>query len=289
MNHSVAHATQMWSRNRLVPHTRGMDGGRATLVLFALLAASCGESRGTLVSTGAGAPWRPSLATSWQVQLTGALDTSIDVAVYDVDLFDTSAAAIEALRAAGRRVICYVSVGTYEPWRADATSFSAAALGEAVAGFPNERWIDTRDAAVRTLMAARLDLAAGKKCDGVDLSNVSPDGAATGFSFATADVESYGRWLAGQAHARGLGAGLGGGADVAGALAADFDWALTEGCLGDGTCGAYAGFAAAGKVVFGVEFGAEPDATTICPAADEAGLDALIKNRSYDAFRVACP
>jgi hypothetical protein len=267
-----------------------MDRGRATLVFFALLAvAGCGESRGTLVTTGSAPPWRPSVGTSWQVQLTGPLDTSIDVAVFDVDLFDTPASTVEALHAAGRRVICYVSVGTYEPWRSDATQFPAAALGDAVEGFPNERWIDTRDATVRALMTARLDLAAGKKCDGVDLSNVSPDGAVTGFSFGAADVESYGRSLAGQAHARGLGAGLGGGADVAPALAADFEWALTEGCLGDGTCAAFAAFAAVGKVVFGVEFGAEADAATICPAAAQAGLDALIKNRNYDAFRVACP
>lgn len=266
-----------------------MDGGRATLLLFALLAAACGESRGTLVTTGGATPWRPALGTSWQVQLTGTLDTSIDVAVYDVDLFDAPASAVEALHAAGRRVICYVSVGTYEPWRSDATSFPAAALGDAVEGFPTERWLETRDTTVRALMAARLDLAAAKACDGVDLSNVSPEGATTGFSFGPADVESYGGWLAEQAHARGLGAGLGGGADVAGALAADFEWALTEGCLGDGTCGAYASFAAAGKVVFGVEFGAEADAAAICPAAKQAGLDALIKNRNYDAFRVACP
>jgi hypothetical protein len=289
MTHSVAGVSRMWSRNHLVPHTRGMDGGRATLLLFALLAAACGESRGTLVTTGAGTSWRPALGTSWQVQLTGTLDTSIDVAVYDVDLFDTPASAVEALHGAGRRVICYVSVGTYEPWRSDATSFPAAALGDAVEGFPNERWLDTRDATVRALMTARLDMALAKACDGVDLSNLSPEGAATGFSFGTTEIEGYGRWLAGEAHARGLGAGLGGGADVAGSLPADFEWALTEGCLGDGTCGAYAGFAAAGKVVFGVEIGAEADASTLCPAAKQAGLDALIKNRNYDAFRVACP
>ncbi len=278
----------MWSRNRVVPHTRAMGRGRATLLLFALLASACGESRGTLVTTGT-TPWRPALGTSWQVQLTGTLDTSIDVAVYDVDLFDTPASAVEALHGAGRRVICYVSVGTYEPWRSDATQFSSTALGDTVEGFPTERWLDPRDTTVRAVMSARLDVAVAKACDGVDLSNVSPEGAATGFSFGTADVESYGGWLAGQAHARGLGAGLGGGADVAGSLATDFEWALTEGCLGDGTCGAYAGFAAAGKVVFGVEIGAEADAAAICPAAKQAGLDALIKDRNYDAFRVACP
>ena len=264
-----------------------MDGARVAFALLALLAASCGEARGTLVTTGASSPWRPALGTTWQVQLTGPLDASLDVSVYDVDLFDTSAAQVAALRAAGRRVICYVSVGTYEPWRPDATSFPAAALGEPLASFPNERWLDTRDATVRALMTARLELAAQKGCDGVDLSNLSSGAAQTGFP--DADAAAYGRFLARGAHDRGLAAGLGGGSDVADALAGDFEWALTEGCLGAGTCAAHAAFAAAGKVVFGVEFGAASDAATVCPAARQAGLDALIKNPSYDAFRVACP
>jgi hypothetical protein len=267
-----------------------MNGARAAIAGLALLAvASCGEARGTLVTTGAAPAFRPAPGTSWQVQLTGPLDTSFDVAIYDVDLFDTTAAQMQALRAAGRRVICYVSVGTYEPWRSDASSFPTAAIGAALAGFPNESWLDTRDATVRTLMAARLDLAVQKQCDGVDLSNLSPEGATTGFGATVADATAYGRLLAGEAHARGLAAGLGGGSDVAGALTSEFEWALTEGCLGDGTCAAYGGFAAAGKVVFGVEFGAAADAATICPAARKAGLDALIKNPAYDAFRVACP
>jgi hypothetical protein len=270
-----------------------MDGVRAAPVfvaaLVAALAASCGEARGTLVTTGAAPAWRPAPGASWQVQLTGPLDSSFDVAIYDVDLFDTTPAQLDGLRAAGRRVICYVSVGTWESWRADASSFPAAALGDTLAGFANERWLDTRDPTVRSLIAARLDVAVQKRCDGVDLSNVSPEGAATGLSATVADAEGYGRFLAGEAHARGLGAGLGGGSDVAGALAIDFEWALTEGCLDAGTCAAYGGFMGAGKVVFGVEFGAAADAATICPAAKSAGLDALIKNASYDAFRVACP
>jgi len=238
-----------------------MDRGRAAWIglladlvkLAALAAVSCGEARGNLVTTDAGAPWRPALAASWQVQLTGPLDDSLDVAVYDVDLFDTTDAQLAALRAAGRRVICYVSVGSYESWRADAASFPTAALGATLADFPDERWLDTRDATVRALMTARLDVAARRGCDGVDLSNVSPEGAATGFPLGAADVEAYGRLLADEAHARGLGAGLGGGSDVAGALAASYEWAFTEGCLGANTCAAYGAFAAAGKVVFGVE------------------------------------
>jgi hypothetical protein len=271
-------------------HNRPMRfAPRTALMAAAVAAAACGETRGTLVTTGDPGVWRPAPGTTWQVQLSGALDTSLDVAVYDVDLFETTPAEIQAMHAAGRRVICYVSVGTREPWRADAPAFPAAAVGKPLTGYPDESWLDTRDAMVRSLMTARLDVARDKACDGVDLSTASPDGADTGFTLARDDLLAYARLLAGEARRRGLSAGLGGASDLAAAVAPDFQWALAESCLAHGTCAAYAAFVAAQKVVFAVEFGTEADAALTCPRAHQASLDALIKNRAYDAFRVPCP
>ena len=267
---------------------------RATTTVAVAVAAAvvaCGETRGTLVSTDASVstPWRPAVSTSWQVQLAGTLDTSLDVSVYEVDLFNTAQADIDALHAAGRRVICYVSTGTFEPWRSDADAFPPAAVGNAVVEYPQEQWLDTRATAVRAVMTARLDRARDKRCDGVDLSTVSSGAADTGFSLTAADALAYARFLAAEAHGRGLSAGLGGAEDLAAELVASFEWALTQGCLDAGTCGALAAFVAAQKVVFAVEFGTAADAATICPRVRQQGFNPLIKNRSFDAFRVACP
>jgi hypothetical protein len=46
---------------------------------------------------------------------------------------------------------------------------------------------------------------------------------------------------------------------------------------------------AAQEVVFAVEFGTAADTATVCPLTRQSGLNALIKNRSFDAFRIACP
>src|SRR5262245_19459229 len=73
--------------------------------------------------------WEPQAGITWQWQLTGALDTSLDVAMYDIDLFDTPAATLAALHAQGRVVICYFSAGTREDWRDDAADFVAADHG----------------------------------------------------------------------------------------------------------------------------------------------------------------
>ena len=51
---------------------------------------------------GAGGWWRPAPGTSWQWQLSGKLDPSFDVEVYDIDLFDNSQAQMDSLHAAGR-------------------------------------------------------------------------------------------------------------------------------------------------------------------------------------------
>jgi len=265
----------------------------AATVALAVAAAvvACGETRGTLVTTDASVstPWRPAVSASWQIQLVGTLDTALDVSVYEVDLFDTAQADMDELHAAGRRVICYVSTGTFEPWRSDAAAFPAAAVGNTVAAYPQEQWLDTRDATVRTAMTARLDRARDKRCDGVDLSTVSSGDADTGFSLTTADALAYARFLAAEVHGRGMSAGLGGAEGIAAELVPSFEWALTQGCLDAGTCGAFAAFVAAQKVVFAVEFGTAADAATICPRVRQQGFNPLIKNRSFDAFRVACP
>jgi hypothetical protein len=91
------------------------------------------------------AHWEPEPNTSWQWQLQGTVDTSFDVVMYDIDLFDSSQELIDQLHDAGRIVICYLSAGSYEEWRPDAAQFPAAALGNPLDGWPGERWLDIRN------------------------------------------------------------------------------------------------------------------------------------------------
>ena len=45
--------------------------------------------------------------------------------MYDVDLFDTPVSVVASLHARGRKVICYMSAGSWEDFRPDATRFPA--------------------------------------------------------------------------------------------------------------------------------------------------------------------
>ncbi|MEE8117590.1 MAG: endo alpha-1,4 polygalactosaminidase, partial [Gemmatimonadales bacterium] len=67
-----------------------------------------------------GSWYRPSVTTTWQWQLVGAINTAYGVDLYDIDLFNVPDNVVDGLRAAGRRVVCYFSAGTDEPLRPDA-------------------------------------------------------------------------------------------------------------------------------------------------------------------------
>src|SRR3712207_7368747 len=45
-------------------------------------------------------------------------------------LFDTDPATVAALRADGRRVMCYFSAGSWEDWRPDAGGYPASVRGD---------------------------------------------------------------------------------------------------------------------------------------------------------------
>ncbi len=116
------------------------------IALLLLLLAGCTSSPdgpdgpGGKPGDGGGERWRPRPGTAWQWQLSGRLDTSVDVPVYDIDGFDHPARTVAALHDDGRKVICYLSTGAWEEFRPDAGSsrrrcWAAATAGRASAGW----------------------------------------------------------------------------------------------------------------------------------------------------------
>jgi len=125
-------------------------------------------------------------------------------------------------------------------------------------------------------------------CDGVEPDNVDAYANASGFPLTAADQLDFNRFLATEAHARGLSVGLKNDLGQVTALVADFDWALDEECFRYSECGTLQPFIDAGKAVFQVEYGDMALATTVCPQANALDFDTLIKNLDLDAWRIAC-
>lgn len=227
--------------------------------------------------------------TSWQWQLSGTIDTSVDADVFDIDLFDTPQATIDALHAAGRKVICYFDTA-YEPGRPDSAQLEPF-RGNPVDGWPGQYWLDVRAPEVRAIMAARLDLAVTKRCDAVEPDDVDAIDNDPGLPLTAATQLDFCRFLATGAHARGLGVALKNDLDQIAELVNDFDFAINEECFQYDECGVLEPFVNAGKAVLQVEYtGGDlaSKAAKVCPQANALDFDTLIKHLDLGAPRVAC-
>lgn len=198
--------------------------------------------------------WQPKLTDTWQWQLSGKINTSYDVVIYDIDLFDTPATLIGALQVEGRKVVCYFSAGSAEKWRQDYDQFKPTDLGKKMDNWAGEQWLDIRSATVRKIMLSRLTLAAAKGCNGVEPDNVDAYANNSGFELTPEHQLDYNRFLATEAHRRGLSVGLKNNVQQLADLVDDFDFAVNEQCHEFNECDSYNVFLSKDKPVFNAEY-----------------------------------
>jgi hypothetical protein len=231
--------------------------------------------------------WRPRAGLTWQWQLTGTIDTSVRVDVFDLDAVTTPAATVAGLRAAGRRIICYVNAGAFEDFRPDASRFPAAVLGKPLDGWPGERWLDVRRwDLLEPILTARFETCRSKGFDAVEPDNVDGYANESGFPLTAADQLTFNRRLAALAHRLNLGVGLKNDLEQAAELAPAFDFAVNEECARYRECERLRVFVAAGKPVFHVEYDLAPD--QFCPGVRALGFSSMRKKLDLDAWRQPC-
>ena len=238
--------------------------------------------------------WMPPPDSTFSWQLGDEVNTSFDVDIYDLDLFETEPSLISSLHSQGKKVICYISVGSWEEWRPDAADFPSEVIGNDYEGWPGENWLDIRQIDLLTpIMRERLDMCAEKGFDGVEPDNIALHWEKTGFDISYEDQLDYNTWLAEEAHARGLSIGLKNNEEQVNDLLPYFDWALTEDCFVGEWCQKMIPFRKEGKPVFAVEYtdkiGYEDFLKLVCPPADDLGFYVILKNRNLDEYRAPCP
>lgn len=233
----------------------------------------------------AGSHYQPGPGTSWQWQLSGNIDTSFNVQVYDIDMFGASASLITQLHNAGRAVICYIDTA-YEPGRPDSNQFTSAVLGTGIDGWPGQKWVDIRSPIVRNIMTSRIAQAAAKGCDAVEMDDVDAYTNSPGFPLTAADQIDFNSFLATTAHAYDLGIGLKNDLDQIPQLASKFDFAVNEQCYQYGECASLSTFINQGKAVFGVEY--EIATSQFCNSANSAKYSWLKKGLDLDAPQTQC-
>ncbi len=228
--------------------------------------------------------WRPGPTTEpWQWQLQGKIDTSIQACVYDVDGFEAPKETVAELHRKGAKVICYLDVGSWESYRPDKGRFPRSVIGHAYEGFPDERWLDvSRFRLFAKPLERRFEICSRKGFDAVEPDNLQgwePEND-TGFEITRRDQLRFNRWVARQVHRRGMSVALKNDGLQAGALVADFDFAIVEQCFQYEECGLYRTFVDHGKAVFEAEYERQP--SEYCEAALALRFSALRK--SYDLF-----
>ncbi len=177
--------------------------------------------------------------------------------------------------------MCYVSAGSWENWRPDATAFPESVKG-ASNGWPGERWLDVRARSVLVpIIEARVQKCVDAGFDAVEFDNVDGYTNSTGFPLAASDQLSYNRDLAGVAHAHGLAVGLKNDVEQAGALRTDFDFAINEQCFQYHECAVYDAWTAHGQLVVEVEYSGNQK--KYCADAVAHGRSAIKKARALKA------
>ena len=236
--------------------------------------------------------WKPSVNLTWQWHLSEPpVDTSVDAQVFDIDLFDNDSSVIDELHGQGRKVIGYISAGSWENWRADADKFPPVVLGNDYEGWPGEKWLDIRQIELLApIIRARMDLCKAKGFDAIEPDNIEIYNNNTGFPLTYADQLYYTRWLADEAHSRGLAIGLKNAPDMLADSLDILDFAITEDAYFYGWIDKLMPFIRTGKPVFAAEYtDTGVDFSAACEYGKNNQIQFILKNRILTAFRITCP
>jgi hypothetical protein len=234
-----------------------------------------------------GGLYQPALNTSWQWQI-GSLPSAsslLNVQMYDVDGEDASAALVTTMHSKGIKAVCYFSAGTYENWRGDAKSFPASVQGKGN-GWPGEKWLDIRAAALKPVMTARIQMCKDKGFDAIEPDNIDGYTNSTGFPLTAADQLSYNEWLANTAHSFGLAAALKNDGDQVKQLVPFFDFDINEQCAQYSECGNLTPFVQANKAVFEAEYSGTQ--SKACSTLNADNFNGAFFNQDLTGKRTPC-
>jgi len=253
--------------------------------------------------------WTPQAGEKWQIILSGEPETSSltpgDAEVWDLDLFNTDAATISAIKAQGKGVICYFSAGTSEPDRPDLGSLASSAIGAALPDWPGENWLDIRSDNVVEIMKSRIQLASQKGCDAVDPDNMDGYSNQNGGGFSPAlttdDSIAFLKKLSDEASSLGLQIGLKNAEEIIPQVGDLVQFAVNEECVATGDCSSYDSWLSAGKPIFHIEYpnGGGGDSPSSSPDGDKkqpkaladyciSGFSTVLKNLSLDGYVQYC-
>ncbi|PHS66697.1 MAG: endo alpha-1,4 polygalactosaminidase [Flavobacterium sp.] len=234
----------------------------------------------------------PGTTFEWRLDELPANFTT-EAEVIDIDAFDVSSELVANLKDQGKKVIAYLSVGSVEDFREDASDFPTEVIGNVYEGFEDEKWLDIREIdLLAPIMQARLNMIQEKGFDGIEPDNINGYQNNTGFNLTEEDAKIYSRWLIEEAHSRGLSIGQKNAEELIPEMVDEFDWLLTEDAFVDDFCQQLNPYISANKAVFFVEYtdrvSQEDFQNLVCPEATSQNFSAVLKDRDLTDVTFYC-
>jgi hypothetical protein len=232
------------------------------------------------------------LSFDWQLDDID-INSNFSADVVDVDAFTTSAETVAALHAKGKKVIAYLSVGTLENDRYDASLIPKEVLGKTYPEWPNEKWLDIRQIdKLKPWLNSRINMILKKKFDGIEPDNMDGYDNESGFNIQIADTKKYADYLISLAHNNGLSIGQKNVKELSADYASKFDWMLTEDAFAQGWQDELSVYIKLKKPVFAVEYTDEMSQSefekNVCPAAGQLHYTAILKKRDLSQWVDRC-
>ncbi len=276
-------------------------------LILTLLLAGCGSSTPSKIDNTIFIP-KANSTFDWNLQdVDENTPFAEDIDIVDVDAFTTSKETVEALHKKGKKVIAYLSVGSWEVYRPDKDDFPEEILGKIYPGWEDERLLNIKRLdLLAPIMIKRFDMIKKKGFDGIEPDNMDvytwdSETNYTGFALTLEDGKRYVDWLIQEAHKRGLSIGQKNSQELSEAYASKFDWALSENAFILGDEEGMKAYSKVGKAVFATEYIDNEEDTgkvpytkerfieQVCQKASVLHYTAILKRRNLDDFIVTCP
>ena len=191
-------------------------------------------------------------------------DASGDLVILDGAL--ESASYIKDLKSKAKFVVCYMSAGTVENWRPDASKFSAVTAKKYRGFGGTETWLDiTQWQKLKSPMGARIKQYASAGCQAVEFDNVDcpSNKCVPGVSYEDLlkHQADYLNWLCSAAHDNGMACGMKNAMNIIDRVEKNVQFSISEECgdfessPGVKECSLYKkAFVDKGKLALGVEY-----------------------------------
>ncbi|KAL4497044.1 hypothetical protein ABPG72_002200 [Tetrahymena utriculariae] len=237
--------------------------------------------------------------TTFQYQLQGNVNTTVNATVFVIDLFDNiQNGMIKQLKKQGKVVFCYFSAGSWEDWRADASQFPPSIIASNYSGWAGENWLNIRNfnsTGLGDIMKNRINLAAQSGCDGVDPDNVNvfENNDDAKLNITSQEQFEYNTFLANYAHSQNLAIALKNCISLSDQLHTFFDVAVNESCNQYDECGYLDNFIQEKKAAFGITYYDQTPAKQrnwpkLCAAQKSKSYSWIIKKLSLESWVIIC-